>query len=241
MPVWRLMKSWPSAEAQRQAEWVALMMASAATTASLLGVTPAAIVAQAALESAWGKATVGKCNLFGIKADEGWTGPRVLSWTREVVMGHYITIQSWFRDYATFQQSIEDHFSFLQKNGRYQDIITTANKTDAKYFQMLQADGYATDPDYAAKLVAVERDLQTYYLAFMKPIGEGTTNHQPRRVLMQGCTGADVAEMQEKLGMTADSVFGPMTRQRVTDWQREHNLSSDGIAGPITLKSLGLN
>ena len=52
--------------------------------------------------------------------------------------------------------------------------------------------------------------------------------------------GAGVAEMQRKLGVPADGVFGPQTERAVRRWQRRHHLTADGIAGPVTRRAMGL-
>jgi len=52
--------------------------------------------------------------------------------------------------------------------------------------------------------------------------------------------GAGVAEMQRKLGVPADGVFGPQTERALRRWQRRHGLTADGIAGPMTRRALHL-
>jgi flagellar protein FlgJ len=142
---------------QKLAEWAAISLDAAEKTARQIGCSPEAIVAQAALESSWGRASIGH-NLFGIKADPGWTGKTQLVTTREFVDGAYVTIQAPFRDYDTFEESIEDHFRFLKQNGRYANVFNA--DSDEAYFKALQADGYATDPQYAKSLIAVRDSVK---------------------------------------------------------------------------------
>ncbi|CAN5226978.1 hypothetical protein BH20ACT20_BH20ACT20_08100 [soil metagenome] len=52
--------------------------------------------------------------------------------------------------------------------------------------------------------------------------------------------GAGVADMQRKLGVPADGVFGPKTERALRRWQRRHGLTADGIAGPMTRRAMGL-
>jgi hypothetical protein len=59
------------------------------------------------------------------------------------------------------------------------------------------------------------------------------------RTLKMGDAGADVANLQQRLGIAADGDFGPATRQAVMDFQGRHGLTADGIAGPRTLAALG--
>src|SRR5438128_664895 len=103
------------------ASWVAEMMAASGKTAAAIGISPEAIVAQAALESGWGRAAVGH-NLFGIKADTAWRGPTIMQRTAEQrADGSLYFIDAPFRDYASYADSIGDHFAFLTKNSRYRD------------------------------------------------------------------------------------------------------------------------
>jgi flagellar protein FlgJ len=87
MPAWTITLPFADADMQRKVEWVAMMMSASESTATRLKVTPEAIVAQAALESGWGAATVGRFGLFGIKADASWKGERALCRTREFING----------------------------------------------------------------------------------------------------------------------------------------------------------
>jgi len=52
--------------------------------------------------------------------------------------------------------------------------------------------------------------------------------------------GSTVSALQSVLGITPDGVYGPNTRRAVRAYQRNHGLAVDGIAGPMTLASLGL-
>lgn len=58
--------------------------------------------------------------------------------------------------------------------------------------------------------------------------------------LRKGRRGNDVAELQRKLNLIADGIFGPVTEEAVRDFQKSHSLTADGIAGPKTLAALGL-
>lgn len=58
----------------------------------------------------------------------------------------------------------------------------------------------------------------------------------PSRVLRRGMQGEDVKVLQERLGLQADGIFGPMTEQRLRQWQSSNRLTADGIAGPNTFK-----
>jgi peptidoglycan hydrolase-like protein with peptidoglycan-binding domain len=60
----------------------------------------------------------------------------------------------------------------------------------------------------------------------------------PTRLLSVGSAGSAVAVVQRRLGISADGLFGPLTRQAVVRFQRRHGLAADGIVGPITWRAL---
>ncbi len=117
------------------------------------GVPAQAILAQAALESGWGKSklTQEANNFFGIKADSSWTGPVYNIKTREVKDGKESFPVQPFRKYATPFESFENHALFLLKNPRYKAAFNY--KDDPKQFvaEVAKA-GYATDPKYTELL-----------------------------------------------------------------------------------------
>ena len=59
-------------------------------------------------------------------------------------------------------------------------------------------------------------------------------------LLMKGLRGEPVKELQEKLGLDADGIFGSGTQAAVKAFQEEHNLAADGIAGAETLYAMEL-
>lgn len=59
-------------------------------------------------------------------------------------------------------------------------------------------------------------------------------------VLKRGSKGDLVKELQTKLGLTADGVFGPATEKALIEFQKKHKLTADGIAGPKTFEVLGI-
>lgn len=124
-------------------------------TAAELGVSAKALVAQAALETGWGRRLVGghgSSNLFGIKAT-GWNGAKVNSGTHEYVNGVRQNQRAEFRAYDSIHDSFAD-YAKLMRNGRYAGALAAG--TDARGFAgALQKAGYATDPAYAAKISAI--------------------------------------------------------------------------------------
>jgi flagellar protein FlgJ len=125
-----------------------------------LDVPPEALLAQAALETGWGKHVMRQVgggsshNLFGIKADSRWCGDAVPTSTLEYQGGVAVKTRANFRAYDSYAESFKDYVGFLQGNPRYREALT---KTDdpAAYFSALQEAGYATDPRYAEKILRV--------------------------------------------------------------------------------------
>ena len=121
-------------------------------------------IAQAILESNWGKSTLAAkyYNLFGVKSDYP-NNSKVLR-TQEYVNGEWITINGRFQVYASWNASIDEH-ALLMVNGttynsqQYAQVIAATSYQDAA--QALQNAGYATDPTYASKLISI---IQKYKL-----------------------------------------------------------------------------
>jgi flagellum-specific peptidoglycan hydrolase FlgJ len=129
-----------------------------AAQASMLanpGVLASITIAQAAVESSWGESelTLNANNLFGIKADPSWTGPSFKIMTGEYVDGHEIMVPASFRQYASWQESINDHAAFLLGNPRYAAVLHAKNA--ASYAIALQSCGYSTNPGYAKLLMEI--------------------------------------------------------------------------------------
>jgi flagellar protein FlgJ len=129
-----------------------------------LGVSPVTLLAQAALETDWGRkvpqdAAGGTSNnLFGIKATSAWSGADVVSTTQEYSGGVAGTVKAPFRAYDSMSQCFQDYVDLLKSNPRYAAALGTGGDTQA-FGSALQQGGYATDPAYASKLTAVAGTL----------------------------------------------------------------------------------
>ena len=129
----------------------------AKSAAKTLSVDPRILVAQAALETGWGQFTLkdseggDSFNLFNIKAGLGWDGKSVLKNSLEYEQGIAIKKQSSFRAYESFEESFNDYIELIQTSPRYQKALSLVNKP-LEYINELQKAGYATDPDYGAKV-----------------------------------------------------------------------------------------
>ncbi|GAB6196964.1 flagellar assembly peptidoglycan hydrolase FlgJ [Lysobacter xanthus] len=123
-----------------------------------LGVSAKGLIAQAALETGWGRRLVGgngqvSHNLFGIKASGGWRGNAVTSATHEYVDGVRQNQRASFRAYTTPADSFADYARLLSGN-RYAGARGTGDDTH-RFANALQHAGYATDPSYANKITAI--------------------------------------------------------------------------------------
>lgn len=125
------------------------------------GVPASISMAQAILESGWGKKAPGN-NLFGIKADKSWDGECVDVPTHEYVNGKKIAVTCKFRAYPSVSESIEDHARFLAQNKRYKPAFEC--DTGAGFAKAIAKLGYATDPAYPNLLCSIitQNNLQKY-------------------------------------------------------------------------------
>lgn len=134
-----------------------------------LRILPSVTIAQAILESAWGKSELAKNakNLFGIKAGKDWNGAIYSKITSEQdKQGNSYNIQADFRKYNSYLESVQDHDNFFVstdwRKSNYKAVLEAKNYKDQA--NALQACGYATDTKYASKLISIiERNsLQTF-------------------------------------------------------------------------------
>lgn len=152
-------------------QFVATLLPMAEKAARRLGVEPRYLVAQAALETGWGKSMIrqqdgsNSHNLFGIKAT-GWKGESAQVTTTEYVNGQATRQVAGFRAYDSFEQSFEDYVSLLQNNDRYRTALQVASTSgdSAGFVRELQKAGYATDPNYARKINQIAQKMQTYQM-----------------------------------------------------------------------------
>ena len=125
-----------------------------------LGVEPKVLLAQAALETGWGRSLIrnsngsNSFNLFNIKADKAWQGKQAQVSTLEFEQGIAKKVNAGFRSYASFQESFQDYVNFIKSNPRYGEALKHVGNGD-RYLQELQQAGYATDPNYANKVMSI--------------------------------------------------------------------------------------
>lgn len=125
-----------------------------------LGLDPLVLVAQSALETGWGKRMIkafdgsNSFNLFGIKAGGSWEGSKATVDTLEFRDGIAAKEQANFRVYDSLASSFSDYVSFLKSNPRYQQALEKVGDAQA-FLHGLQDAGYATDPNYAQKIMNI--------------------------------------------------------------------------------------
>ncbi|AZL69888.1 MULTISPECIES: flagellar assembly peptidoglycan hydrolase FlgJ [Pseudomonas] len=145
--------------------FVSTMLPMAEQAAKRIGIDPRYLVAQAALETGWGKSVMrnpdgsSSHNLFGIKATGNWQGGEARAITSEFRGGQFVKETAAFRSYDSYQDSFHDLVSLLQNNSRYKDAVGAADNPE-QFARELQKAGYATDPDYARKIISIARQLQ---------------------------------------------------------------------------------
>ena len=142
------------------ADFVKQMMPYAEKAAQVLGGSATVFIAQAALETGWGQKIVSKgkqessFNLFNIKADKRWEGESAKTNTLEFKDGIAVKQRAQFRAYEGFKESFEDFTNFIKDSSRYQPALEKVSNP-ARFLHGLQQAGYATDPNYAKKILSV--------------------------------------------------------------------------------------
>lgn len=141
-------------------EFVRALAPHAEAAGRKLGLDPDLLLAQAALETGWGKHMIrdrdgdSSFNLFGIKAGSGWAGDRIRVSTLEYEGGVARRELAPFRAYESYSHSFNDYVDFLQSRPRYARALRNAGNPES-YIRSLQGAGYATDPRYADKVLSI--------------------------------------------------------------------------------------
>jgi flagellar protein FlgJ len=145
---------------EKTQQFIQTMYPHAQQAAEKLGVQPEVLLAQAALETGWGRHMIqhpngsNSFNLFGIKASHDWQGERVAVSSLEYDQGVARKQLSAFRAYDSYASSFADYAELISSRPRYQGAINNAADPEA-YLHALQDAGYATDPRYAEKIIGI--------------------------------------------------------------------------------------
>lgn len=145
-------------------------------------ILPSIAGAQAILESGSGTSSLSRPphnNHFGIKASADWTGRTVSLPTREWLNGGWVSITASFRSYNTVTESFQDYAAFFTntpwREENYKHVVGERDYKKAAW--ALQNAGYATDPQYANKLITriENNNLQEWdRIALAGGTGEGS-------------------------------------------------------------------
>ena len=165
----------------KPSEFVKAYLTFAKQTESKTGISAVAILAQAALESSWGKAAPGNM-FFGVKDTDGINGneqllttteysrrsdlkfPEIISITPIVKGGVKVfkyRVKDYFRKYRSPEESFTDHAQFFLKNKRYADALKVKSNPHA-FIDAIAKAGYATAPDYAVVLKSVAKSIEKH-------------------------------------------------------------------------------
>lgn len=213
------------------------------------GALPSVTVAQAALESGWGKYGIGN-NIFGIKADSGWKGEKILKNTREEDQsGNSYYVDAYFRDYPTIRDGVLDHDRFLVPYG-----IKGITDPFAQ-IQQIQSDPnarYATANDYVEKISSTIRanDLTRFDGAGLGFTGGGDSDSGPQTKLPSGSYAKSVSSSLSMFGGGADvatAMIADAVAQKKFEYKPTTVYSDDDIApdydefGNIIAKDMPVN
>ena len=181
------------------------------------GILASLTIAQAILESGWGRSALAQApnnNLFGIKGE--YNGQYCVFNTREYENGKYVTVQARFRKYPSWAESIADHSALFLKWDRYSNLRGCKDYKLA--CQYVREDGYATDPSYSSKLINL---IETYNLNRFDnvDISNDTSNNDAETyVVVKGDNlwsiakrfygnGALYPRIKELNGLTSDTIY----------------------------------
>ncbi len=137
-------------------------------SAERLGTSPEAVLAIAALETGWGKSVienqlgVNSHNLFGIKAAPGEENYAKTT-TTEHFDGQWVKTQAKFRVFDNTADAVDGFANFVLENPRYANALKHASNPE-QFLRELHTAGYATDPNYADKAIAVMRQIESHPL-----------------------------------------------------------------------------
>lgn len=141
-------------------EFVKSLWPKAQQAASALGLDPKVLMAQAALETGWGKFVAKDSegntsnNLFNIKSGSNKELDSIAVNTTEYIANTPIKTTASFRKYSSIEDSINDYVSLISNNSRYQTALANAANPEL-YVNELGKAGYATDPKYGTKILSI--------------------------------------------------------------------------------------
>lgn len=206
-----------------------------------------AVIAQACIESAYGKSKLASVyhNYFGLKCGRAWKGKSVNMQTKEeYTVGTLTTIKDNFRVYDSMEAGVAGYYDFIS-TARYAKLKTA--RTGKEYLELIKSAGYATSSTYVSTNMGV---IQKYDLdrfdaeEDIPPAGpESNPYPAPVRILRNGSQGNAVKWLQweltrQGLPLTIDGIFGQQTEDAVRRFQNANRLVCDGLVGSKTIAAL---
>ena len=209
------------------------------------------IIAQAILESAWGKSTLASKyhNYFGLTCGTGWTGPSVNMQTwEEYTPGTKTNITQNFRVYASMDEGVKGYFDFIQYP-RYNNLKGV--RDPKTYTELIKKDGYATASNYVSAVMTLitQNNLTKYDTQKAEaPTPKAAWSFTVEEV-RKGDTGKSVALLQKCLRglgykgqngrlVTIDAQAGVQTISALKKFQKAAGLQQDGICAEKSWKIL---
>lgn len=201
------------------------------------------IIAQACIESAYGKSSLGYKyhNYFGMKCGSAWKGKSVnLKTKEEYTVGTLTSISANFRVYDSMEEGIKGYFEFISGK-RYQNLKSA--KYPKEYLQMIKQDGYATSSTYVdTNMNCINKWNLTQYdtlNTYPEKIGTALTAIYPTIKLDSSCKAVAIWTailIREEFLEAAElnDLFTAKISQATIDYQFKHGLYPDGIVGPKT-------
>ncbi|KTC88922.1 flagellar assembly peptidoglycan hydrolase FlgJ [Fluoribacter dumoffii] len=141
-------------------EFVKSIWPKAKQAASVIGLDPKILIAQAALETGWGKYITkdsegtSSNNLFNIKSNDRGQYDSVTVKTTEYIADTPIKVNASFRKYPSIEDSFNDYISLIKDGERYQNALASVGNPEV-YINELHKAGYATDPEYGTKILSI--------------------------------------------------------------------------------------
>lgn len=157
----------PAPQFDQPKDFVSALTEPAKQVERQLGVPFQVVIAQAALETGWGQKIIKNSdgsssnNLFNIKADSRWAGAKAQKDTLEFEQGRLVKKNEPFRVYNNISESVNDYVNFLSSGTRYQDALAKPDNVE-HFLQGLQKAGYATDPNYADKILGTLKSVSNF-------------------------------------------------------------------------------
>lgn len=180
------------------------------------------IIAQAILESGWGKSSLASKyhNYFGLKCGGAWKGKSVnMATQEEYTPGVMTDIRDNFRVFDSMEDGVKGYFDFINYS-RYANLKGV--KDPEEYCRRIKADGYATSSRYVDSLLRVIRDNNLTRFDTDEPINEEPKKEDGddmRKEELTGdiLTGAEIIEILAKRVIKGDYGNGQERREKLGD------------------------